>query len=100
MSTISTHPFLPTNEDIRLDEMAHRMSPQFLTPAHDAPLSVIVGGGELAEFVRQSKISRKSGAPTYQAYYIELPELNHFSIVDQMDRADDPITSRMLAHMS
>ena len=95
-------PFLPTNEDIRLDaEMAHRMSPQFLTPIHDAPLSVIVGGGELAEFVRQSK----DFAETWSTHlsnvdYIELPTLNHFSIVDRMDRADDPITSRMLAHMS
>ncbi len=95
-------PFLPTNEDIRLDaEMAHRTSPQFLTPIHDAPLSVIVGGGELAEFVRQSK----DFAETWSTHlsnvdYIELPTLNHFSIVDRMDRADDPITSRMLAHMS
>ena len=95
-------PFLPTNEDIRLDvEMAHRMSPQFLTPAHDAPLSVIVGGGELAEFVRQSKdFAEIWSTHLSNLDYIELPALNHFSIVDRMDRADDPITSRMLAHMS
>ena len=95
-------PFLPTNEDIRLDaDLARRMSPQHLTPAHDAPLSVIVGGDELSEFVRQSK----DFAETWSTYlsnldYIELSALNHFSIVDRMDRADDPVTARMLAHMS
>jgi len=94
-------PFLPTNEDIRLDaEMAHRMSPQFLTPAHDAPLSVIVGGGELAEFVRQSKdFAEIWSTHLSNVDYIELPALNHFSIVDRMDRPDDPVTARILAHM-
>ncbi len=94
-------PFLPTNEDIRLDaDMAHRMSPQYLMPAHDAPLSVFVGGGELAEFIRQSKeLAESWGAHLSNVDYTELPALNHFSIVDRMDRADDPVTARMLAHM-
>ena len=94
-------PHLPTNEDIRRDaESARRMSPQFLTPAHDAPLSVIVGGGELPEFVRQSKdFADAWGGHLSTVEYTELPGLNHFTIVDTMDRADDPVTARMIAHM-
>ena len=94
-------PYLPTNEDIRLDaDMARRMSPRYLKPTHDAPLSVIVGGGELAEFVRQSKeFADTWGQHLGQVDYMELPDLNHFTIVDRMDRADDPVTARMLAHM-
>ena len=94
-------PHLPTNEDIRLDaDMARRMSPRYLKPTHDAPLSVIVGGGELAEFVRQSKeFADTWGQHLSQVDYMELLDLNHFTIVDRMDRADDPVTARMLAHM-
>lgn len=95
-------PHLPTNEDIRLDaEMARRNSPQFLEPTFDAPLSVIVGGGELAEFVRQSKdFADTWGGKLSSVDYMEIPGLNHFTIVDRMDRADDPVTARMLAHMT
>ena len=94
-------PHLLTNEDIQLDaDMARRLSPHFLKPAHDAPLSVIVGGSELPEFVRQSR----DFADTWDTHlsnigYLELCGLNHFTIVDTMDRADDPITTRILAHM-
>ena len=95
-------PHLPTNDDIRLDaDMAHRMSPMFLSPAHDAPMSVIVGGGELAEFVRQSKDFANNWAKKLTTVeYVELPNLNHFTIVDQMDKVDDPVTACMIAHMS
>ena len=80
--------------------MARRLSPHFLKPAHDAPLSVIVGGSELPEFVRQSR----DFADTWDTHlsnigYLELCGLNHFTIVDTMDRADYPITTRILAHM-
>ncbi|MEL0018623.1 MAG: alpha/beta hydrolase [Rickettsiales bacterium] len=94
-------PHLPTNEDIRLDaDMAHRMSPQFLDPAHDAPMTVFAGGGELSEFVRQSKDFADAWSGKLSAVeYVELAGLNHFSIVDGMDRPDDPIVRRMIAYM-
>ena len=45
------------------------------------------------------KNSQTLGAHLGQVDYMELPDLNHFTIVDRMDRADDPVTARMLAHM-
>jgi arylformamidase len=94
-------PHLSANADIRLDAaMARRLSPMFMTPIVDVPLSVFVGLGELDEFVRQSKdfAADWTGKLSHVAY-TELPGLNHFTIVDTMDRADDPITARMIAHM-
>lgn len=77
------------------------LSPVLLAPVGDAPLTVVDGGAELAEFVRQSRdfsdTWRKHGL---RIDYLELPGLNHFSIVDGMDRPDDPIARRLLDHMS
>tara|TARA_Y100001934_G_scaffold116418_1_gene142502 strand:+ start:37342 stop:38205 length:864 start_codon:yes stop_codon:yes gene_type:complete len=94
-------PHLPTNEDIQLDpNMARRLSPHFLEPANDAPLTVIVGSSELPEFIRQSKdFADKWSTHLSSIEYLELCGLNHFTIVDTMDRANDPITARMLAYM-
>lgn len=93
---------ISTNEDIRLTaDMADRMSPMNLSPAHDAPLSVFVGDSELEEFVRQSKDFAADWSTKLSTVdYTELPGLNHFSIVDGMAAADDPITARMIAHMA
>jgi arylformamidase len=92
---------LPLNEDLKLDEeSAHRNSPIFLNPRTDAPLSIVVGGEESDEFHRQSfnfnEKWRERGARTE---YLELPGLNHFTIVDQMKNRDNPLTLIMLRHM-
>jgi arylformamidase len=94
-------PHLSTNADIRLDAaMARNLSPMFITPVVDVPLSVIVGLGELDEFVRQSKeFAADWSSKLSNVEYTELPGLNHFTIVDTMDRADDPITARMIDYM-
>ena len=94
-------PHLSTNADIRLDAaMARNLSPMFMTPVVDVPLSVIVGLGELDEFVRQSKeFAADWSSKLSNVEYTELPGLNHFTIVDTMDRADDPITARMIDYM-
>ena len=95
-------PHLSTNADIRLDAASARsLSPMFMTPIVDVPLSVIVGLSELDEFVRQSKdFAADWTGKLSSVEYTELPGLNHFTIVDTMDRADDPVTARMIAHMS
>ncbi len=73
----------------------------FMAPIVDVPLSVIVGLRELDEFVRQSKdFAADWTGKLSSVEYTELPGLNHFTIVDTMDRADDPVTARMIAHMS
>lgn len=93
--------YLPLNEDLNLDEeSAHRNSPIFLNPITDAPLSIVVGSEESDEFHRQSSDFaaqwRKRGARTA---YVELPGLNHFTVVDQMKHPDNPLTAIMLRHM-
>ena len=92
---------LSLNEDLKLDkESAFRNSPIYMNPLTDAPLSVVVGGGESDEFHRQSENFTKTwserGAKTE---YIALPGFNHFTVVDQMKDRDNPLTGIMLRHM-
>ncbi len=89
------------NDDIRMDaETARRNSPALLDPASDAPLTVFVGGAESDEFRRQSRefveAWRNRGA---KVDYVELADLNHFTIVDRMSEPDDPVTRAILGHM-
>ena len=71
-----------------------------MTPIVDVPLSVFVGLSELGEFVRQSKdFATNWSGKLSSVEYTELPELNHFTIVDTMDRDDNPITAQMIDYM-
>jgi arylformamidase len=93
--------YLPLNEDLKLEEQsAYRNSPIFQNPTTDAPLSIVAGGEESNEFRHQSynfaATWRQRGARTE---YLELPDLNHFTIVDQMKNPDNPLTEIMLRHM-
>ncbi|MES2536818.1 MAG: alpha/beta hydrolase [Pseudomonadota bacterium] len=54
-------------------------SPIFLPPQSDAPMLVVVGGAETAEFLRQSKSMVEAWAGTA---YREEPGFNHFSVID------------------
>ena len=91
--------FVSANEDLRLsDKLVQRLSPINLKPAYDAALNVFVGAGESSEFIRQSKeFSTVWGNQLTSQNYTELPDLNHFTILDQMRYSDHPITKRMIA---
>ncbi len=93
--------YIPLNEDLKLDKAsAHRNSPIFMNPVTGASLSIVVGGQESDEFHRQSysfaEKWRERGAKTE---YVDLPGLNHFTILDQMKKPDNPLTEIMLRHM-
>ena len=92
---------IPLNDDLNLDEKnAYLNSPMHLNRLTDAPLSVIVGGEESDEFRRQSHdFVSKWGEETPGIEYIELLNQNHFTIIDQMKFADNPLTETILRHM-
>lgn len=94
--------YLSINDDLKLDDVSARLnSPIFLSPRTDAPLSIVVGGEESDEFRRQSyhfyKEWSERGA---RVEYLELPNQNHFTIVDQMKSTGNPLTKIMLRQMS
>ena len=73
------------DETLNMDsEMALRNSPVQLSPASQYPLSIVVGSDETDEFLDQSSqlyISWKEIIPTE---LLQIPGLNHFSIVETM----------------
>ena len=91
--------YVSANEDLQLSDMlVQRISPINLKPAYDATLSVFVGGGESSEFIRQSKeFATVWGDQLTTHKYTKLPDLNHFTILDQMRYSNHPITKRMIA---
>ena len=94
--------YIPLNDDLNLDEKNARLnSPTFLKPLTDAPLSIVVGGEESDEFRRQSyDFFTKWGGRKSGIEYLELPSLNHFTIIDQMKSPDNSLTEIMLRHMA
>lgn len=90
------------NDDLRLDEKNARLySPALLKPLTDAPLSIVVGGEESDEFRRQSyDFVTEWGKRMTGTAYLELPNLNHFTIIDQMNSPGNPLTETLLRHMA
>jgi len=93
--------YIPLNNDLKLDEKEARFnSPILLNYRTDASLSIVVGGGESDEFRRQSyHFFEKWGERGAKIKYLELPNLNHFSIINQMKIPGNPLTEIMLQHM-
>jgi arylformamidase len=89
------------NDDIRLDQaMAARNSPIKMSPGHDIPMTVAVGGAETDEFRRQSKILCDAwGDHLGKVEYMESEGRNHFSVVEDMADSGNPITRKLLDHM-
>ncbi|MES9936574.1 MAG: alpha/beta hydrolase [Sedimenticola sp.] len=74
------------NEPLGLDlESARRNSPLLMEPATHAPLVLAVGGSESEEFHRQSRaLSQAWGARGVPTSMLEVPGLNHFTMVEQL----------------
>jgi arylformamidase len=91
----------PVNDDVRMDAaMAARNSPMALTPAHDMPMTIAVGGGETDEFRRQSREFRDHWADRLGTIdYIETAGENHFTVVEGQADPDNPITRALLGHL-
>lgn len=87
------------NSDLRLDaEMAQRNSPLFTTPSARMPVSVVVGGAESDEFRRQSR-AFADGWKTAATSYLETAGHNHFTVIEAMTEAENPLTATILRHL-
>jgi arylformamidase len=93
--------YIPLNDDLNLDEKEARLnSPSFLQRLTDAPLTVAVGGDESNEFRRQSfDFFTTWGGEKGGLEYLELANLNHFTIIDQMNSPGNPLTETLRRHM-
>ncbi len=90
------------NADLQLDSAAaRRNSPHFLKPAFRLPASVVVGGGETAEFRRQSR----DFADVWRGMvgsmdFIESEDHNHFTVIEAMTEPGNSLTATILRHLS
>lgn len=89
------------NADLRLDpESARRNSPILIAPATRLPVSVVVGGGETDEFVRQSRAFadqwRERAGPLS---YFETAGHDHFAVIEAMTKRYDPLAAILLKHL-
>ncbi len=87
------------NQDVRLDQAAaKRLSPVFSQPVFSMPIALAVGGDESDEFKRQTQLLMASGSrPGMQN--IALPGANHFTVVEELAKADSPLHRAALTLM-
>lgn len=74
------------NVDLRLDEGEEkRTSPMLRIPASGPPMIVAVGGGELPEFLRQSRdYAAAWAAKGLKGRLLEIGTHNHFTVLDEL----------------
>ncbi len=89
------------NDDVHLDAAgAARNSPIKMTPGHDMPMTVAVGGAETDEFRRQSKIFCESWRGKLGSIeYMESSGANHFTVIENLVDPNDPLTRKILAQI-
>lgn len=89
----------PINQALDLDEdVARRNSPVFLMAAVPSPLLLAVGGLESVEYHRQSRdLAASWGAQGVPVELLDLPGLNHFTIVDELAQLDSTLLTKALA---
>jgi arylformamidase len=85
------------NVDFRLDEAeATRTSPMLHIPAQAPPMIVAVGGGELPEFVRQSKdYAAAWTARGLKGRFLEVGRYNHFNVLEALADPKGAITGAL-----
>jgi len=87
------------NDLLHLDEEeARRESPALRRPASNTPLTCWVGGGELAELVRQSELMAKmwEGLDVPICCMVD-GEHNHFTVIEGLHHPDSAITTCLLS---
>ena len=94
-------PLIPTslNEALRLTDEAARAASPILwpPPPRGAGFVAAVGGAESSEFLRQSlDIAARWSAAGVKAECVVVPGANHFTIVDELARADSAMVERVL----
>jgi arylformamidase len=80
-------------------EVARSASPLFWpTPAKDRKLVAAVGGAESAEFLRQSRdIVTAWKRAGLACEYLEVPDANHFTVVEALADPDTPLSAKVAA---
>lgn len=92
-------PLIPTslNEALGLDaDSAHAASPLFWAAPKAGSLVAAVGGGESAEFLRQSRAVAEAWKHAgFTTEYLELPTANHFTVVDELAKPASTLFRRL-----
>lgn len=87
------------NQTLKIDATeAAAESPVFLEPIGGARVTCWVGGGERAEFVRQSKLLANAWIGVGGATaYVEEADRHHFDVIDGLADPTHPLTRTLLA---
>ena len=87
------------NEYLHLDDDAvERLSPIRHLPEYGCPLIIGYGGGEHAEFRRQSiEFAAAWRARGFECQEFDMPVLNHFDVAKEFNNPDSPILKAMFA---
>lgn len=81
-------------------EQARRHSPVLLAPTARAPLLLPLGGDEGPEYHRQSEdLARAWRGHGLQCEVMDMPGLNHFSIIGQLEDPSSELTRAILGQM-
>ena len=62
-------------------------------------LSVVVGGAESDEFRRQSRAFADGWKGAAATSYLETAGHNHFTVIEAMPEAGNPLTATILRHL-
>jgi arylformamidase len=89
------------NHKLRMDAAeAHALSPIQHVPSRANPLAVAVGGDESTEFHRQqADFAARWRARRRPLSVVDLPGLNHFSVLDDYARPEGALAQAALAQM-
>jgi arylformamidase len=88
------------NQVLNMDKaVAIRNSPVNLLPAIECPLAIVVGADETAEFLDQSAALYNSWKQSIVTEIVQIPGLNHYSILETMLYPECPLHQVMLRLM-
>ena len=88
------------NQEVRLDAAAaQRLSPALMQPAAATPMLIAVGGDESAEFKRQNQLLLDRWSKLCAMQDIPLPGANHFTVVEELGKAQSPLHQAALTMM-
>ena len=92
--------FASVNQDVRLDTAAvKRLSPALMPLPAAIPMVVAAGGDESDEFKRQNQLLLDRWSSACSMQDIPLPGANHFTIVEELSKAESPLHRATLALM-
>jgi arylformamidase len=93
--------FTAVNQDVRLDAAAaQRLSPAQMRPTGAMPIVMAVGGNESDEFKRQNQLLLERWSNLCPMQDIPLPGTNHFTVVEELGKAQSALHRAALAMMS